>query len=315
MGKQVSKLHCFVVTRDDKSLMTHDNSYRIIKKVGAGAFGEVYLGRYRDTNDMIAVKKTFQDPKFANREGGMCKKLNHVNIVRFHSVDYVIEDDKKYLILIMDYYPHCLQNIIDLKAHRNTPFHYNDLQYIAKSIFRGLEYMHSNQVVHRDIKPDNILINIKEKRVVIADLGSAKNVYDGTYNKSYICSRIYRAPELVLGCGKYTELIDIWSVGCVIAECILLKPLFSARSNDNLLTLMETLLGTLADSDKRKLKSGRLEGIPVSHRIYDPIAALGKASTIKFTPELKSLLSDCLQWDPQTRLNARELAVRLGSFE
>ena len=82
-------------------------------------------------------------------------------------------------------------------------------------IFRGLNYIASLNIAHRDIKPHNILVGSNNK-VVICDFGSAKQLVKGETNIAYICSRYYRAPELILGCTQYSPQIDMWSTGCVI---------------------------------------------------------------------------------------------------
>merc|ERR1711924_364970 len=109
-------------------------------------------------------------------------------------------------------------------------------------------------ITHRDIKPDNILVNMKARKVVIADLGSAKVVTDGSYNKAYICSRIYRAPELVAGCEHYTNKVDVWSAACVMVEIMIRAPLFSAQSNKHLFNLMQKMFGGLKQRKQGGLK-------------------------------------------------------------
>lgn len=98
-----------------------------------------------------------------------------------------------------------------------------DIKIFSYQIFRGLLFVHQLKVAHRDIKPHNILF--KGKKIAICDFGSAK-VLTKESNLPYICSRCYRAPELIFGATHYTTMIDIWSVGCVILEMIQGTPLF-----------------------------------------------------------------------------------------
>ena len=87
-------------------------------------------------------------------------------------------------------------------------------------MFRGLMYIHALDICHRDIKPQNLLVNRNNQKLVICDFGSAKKLIKGEANIAYICSRCYRAPELIFGCTSYTTMIDIWSAGCVLLELL-----------------------------------------------------------------------------------------------
>lgn len=115
------------------------------------------------------------------------------------------------------------------------------LKMFCYQMLRSLLYLHSNQICHRDIKPDNFLV--KRHRLVLADFGSAKMMksYKNS-NVSYICSRYYRAPELIFGYKYYDKSIDIWAVGCVMAELALGKPIFpGTNSLDQLLKIIRVL--------------------------------------------------------------------------
>jgi glycogen synthase kinase 3 beta len=85
-------------------------------------------------------------------------------------------------------------------------------------------------VCHRDIKPQNILVNPHTHQLKLCDFGSAKVLVQGEPNISYICSRYYRAPELIFGATEYTTAIDVWSAGCVLAELLLGQPVFPGDS-------------------------------------------------------------------------------------
>jgi serine/threonine protein kinase len=93
-----------------------------------------------------------------------------------------------------------------------------------------LTYIHSLGICHRDIKPQNLLVDPQTHSLKVCDFGSAKRLVRGEINVSYICSRYYRAPELIFGATEYTNAIDVWSVGCVMAEMLLGQPLFPGDS-------------------------------------------------------------------------------------
>ncbi len=87
--------------------------------------------------------------------------------------------------------------------------------------FRALAYIHALGICHRDIKPQNLLVDSETHTLKVCDFGSAKRLVQGEVNVSYICSRYYRAPELIFGATEYNNAIDVWSVGCVMAELLL----------------------------------------------------------------------------------------------
>ena len=88
-------------------------------------------------------------------------------------------------------------------------------------MFRSLAYMHSLGIAHRDLKPQNLLVDPISHRLQLCDFGSAKRLIKGENNVSYICSRYFRAPELIFGSSKYDVSVDLWSAGCVISELLI----------------------------------------------------------------------------------------------
>ena len=122
--------------------------------------------------------------------------------------------------VVMDYIPETVYRVLK---------HYNKMKQsvppllvklYAYQSFRALSYIHSLGYCHRDIKPQNLLVNPESHTLKICDFGSAKRLIRGEVNVSYICSRYYRAPELIFGATDYTTAIDVWSVGCVVAELL-----------------------------------------------------------------------------------------------
>ena len=105
------------------------------------------------------------------------------------------------------------------------------VQLYMYQVARSLAYIHQVGICHRDIKPQNLLLDPNTHVVKLCDFGSAKMLVKGESNIAYICSRYYRAPELIFGATDYTTAIDTWSFGCVFAELILGQPLFPGESN------------------------------------------------------------------------------------
>lgn len=147
---------------------------------------------------------------------------------------YQSEDDSKYLYIVMPIYANDLYHIIKQRGIETY-----QLKTYLNHILRGLQYLASEKIAHRDLKPHNILIDQCASKAVICDFGSAKRLVRGEKNISYICARCYRAPELILGVEDYSPAVDMWSFGCIVAEICNKKPMF--RGDSNIGQLMEII--------------------------------------------------------------------------
>ena len=135
--------------------------------------------------------------------------------MRVLSTFIATEEESQYLNIVMEYYDGDLFSYIKNNTTSSRPsLNSFEIKIISYQILRGLMYIHSKKISHRDIKPHNILL--KGKKIAICDFGSAKILHPHEPNLPYICSRCYRAPELIFGATHYSCKIDIWSVGCVI---------------------------------------------------------------------------------------------------
>lgn len=139
--------------------------------------------------------------------------MDHVDVISLKHCFYSKGDkaDEVYLNLVMDYIPETIHRTLRTytKANKLLPIMYTKVY--MYQIARSLSYIHSLGVCHRDIKPQNLLLNTKTHHVLLCDFGSAKMLVPGEPNVSYICSRYYRAPELVFEATQYSTSIDIWS--------------------------------------------------------------------------------------------------------
>ncbi|XP_008485898.2 glycogen synthase kinase-3-like, partial [Diaphorina citri] len=134
-----------------------------------------------------------------------------------------------FLNLVLEFMPETVYKVAKhySKSKQNFPCFYTKL-YIYQ-LFRSLAYIHVLGICHRDIKPQNLLLNPETGVLKLCDFGSAKHLVRGEPNVSYICSRYYRAPELIFGAIDYTTKIDVWSAGCVLAELLLGQPMFPGK--------------------------------------------------------------------------------------
>jgi len=214
--------------------------------IGNGSFGVVVRAVIQETNEVVAIKKVLQDKRYKNRELQIMQMLSHPCIVELRHSFYTNGDkpDEVFLNLVLEFIPDTVYRVSRhySKMKQTLPLIYTKLY--GYQLLRALSYIHSIGICHRDIKPQNLLLDPNSGILKLCDFGSAKILVKGEPNVSYICSRYYRAPELIFGATNYTTAIDIWSAGCVLAELLLGQPLFPGESGVDQLVEIIKVLGT-----------------------------------------------------------------------
>lgn len=221
-------------------------SYNAERIIGNGSFGVVFQATVVQTGEVVAIKKVLQDKRFKNRELQIMKQLSHPHVVGLKHCFYSNGEkpDELYLNLVLEFVPDTVYRVARAfhKKKEYMPILYVKLY--AYQLCRSLAYIHGLGICHRDIKPQNLLIDHERGILKLCDFGSAKILKSGEPNVSYICSRYYRAPELIFGATFYTTTIDVWSMGCVMAELMLGQPLFPGESGVDQLVEIIKVLGT-----------------------------------------------------------------------
>uniref|UniRef100_A0A6I8NWX9 [tau protein] kinase n=1 Tax=Ornithorhynchus anatinus TaxID=9258 RepID=A0A6I8NWX9_ORNAN len=209
LGRDSGKVTTVVATPGQGPERSQEVSYTDIKVIGNGSFGVVYQARLAESGELVAIKKVLQDKRFKNRELQIMRKLDHCNIVRLRYFFYSSGEkkDELYLNLVLDFVPETVYRVARhfTKAKLTIPAIY--IKVYMYQLFRSLAYIHSQGVCHRDIKPQNLLVDPDTAVLKLCDFGSAKQLVRGEPNVSYICSRYYRAPELIFGATDYTSSI------------------------------------------------------------------------------------------------------------
>ncbi|EJU05595.1 CMGC/GSK protein kinase [Dacryopinax primogenitus] len=296
-----------VVASDGRTGEQKDISYTNCKVIGNGSFGVVFQARMlnvpKDYED-IAIKKVLQDKRFKNRELQIMRLVSHPNVVELRAFFYSNGDKKEevYLNLVQEYVPETVyrasRHYVKLKQQMPTL----QIKLYMYQLLRSLAYIHSVGICHRDIKPQNLLLNPATGVLKLCDFGSAKILVAGEPNVSYICSRYYRAPELIFGATNYSTNIDIWSTGCVMAELMLGQPLFPGESGIDQLVEIIKVLGTPTREQIKTMNPNYME-----HKFPQikphPFSKVFRPRT---SPDAIDLVSRLLEYTPTVRLSAVE---------
>ncbi|PIA60864.1 hypothetical protein AQUCO_00300407v1 [Aquilegia coerulea] len=265
-------------------------SYMAERVVGHGSFGIVFQAKCLETGETVAIKKVLQDKRYKNRELQTMRLLDHPNVVSLkHCFFSTTEKDELYLNLVLEYVPETAHRVI---KHYNKMTQRMPLIYVklyTYQICRALAYIHGSiGVCHRDIKPQNLLVNPHTHQLKLCDFGSAKVLVKGEPNISYICSRYYRAPELIFGATEYTTAIDIWSAGCVLAE-LLLGQVLGTPTREEIKCM---------NPNYTEFKFPQIKAHPW-HKIFHK----------RMPPEAVDLVSRLLQYSPNLRSTALEALI------
>ena len=262
----------------------------------------MYKGRSRSTGRLVALKEIHLDseegtPSTAIREISLMKELSHQNVVTLYDV---IHTENK-LTLVFEYMDKDLKRYMEIYGNQGAL----DLKIVKSFMFqllRGVMFCHDNRVLHRDLKPQNLLINAKGE-LKLGDFGLARafGIPFNTFSNEVV-TLWYRAPDVLLGSRAYTASIDIWSAGCIFAEMCTGKPLFPGTANEDQLLKIFRLMGTPNERTWPGVSS---------YAYYKPSWQIFVPQDLRLLiPNLDplgiNLLTSLLQMRPESRITARQ---------
>ncbi|TKA25743.1 hypothetical protein B0A50_05840 [Salinomyces thailandicus] len=324
-----------------------EDKFEIIKDIGDGSFGSVALGRTRSAGahvvrrgTMVAIKtmkKSFDhfSQCMELREVIFLKSLpNHPHLVP--AFDIFLDPLSRKLHIAMEYMDGNLYQL--MKSRDRSPLDGSSVKSILFQIMSGLEHIHEHSFFHRDIKPENILVSTSSpdnsssfKRysslvtppstpptysIKIADFGLARETHSRVPYTTYVSTRWYRAPEVLLRANEYSAPVDIWAVGAMAVEIATLKPLFPGGNEvDQVWRVCEVMgsPGAWVNKHGQKVGGGEWkEGIKLAQKLgfSFPKMAPHSLETLLPAPQWPASLANfvtwCLLWDPKARPTSRQ---------
>eukprot|EP01156_Anaeramoeba_ignava_P010460 Anaeramoba_ignava/a479814_110.p2 GENE.a479814_110~~a479814_110.p2 ORF type:complete len:335 (-),score=94.66 a479814_110:219-1223(-) len=277
--------------------------YKKLEVIGQGAFGVVHKAKDTETNEIVALKKI----RIGNAEDGVnisaireikfLKELNHPNVVKLLNVFHHSQN-------INIVYEHCKKDLEKVIKDREIMFSPSDIKSLMQMLLEGLNHCHQNWIIHRDMKPSNILLN-GNCSLKICDFGLARFT-DNEDNMltEYVATRWFRAPEIILSWKEYTKAIDVWSVGCIFAEILGRKTLFPGRNYIHQIELIVELIGTpsVEEIDTFQNEAAKEYMMKVPKKQKQPFSKLYTNAD----PLALDLLDKMLTFNPDKRITVDE---------
>jgi len=288
------------------------NRYVQLEELGNGTYGSVLLGQRVDTGEKVAIKrmkrKYYSWEEAMNlREVKSLKKLSHNNVVKLKEV--IRENDTLYFV-----FEYMKENLYQLMKERyesgDKTFPEHMIRTMMYQVLQGLAFMHKHGYFHRDMKPENLLC-MGPELVKIADFGLAREIRSRPPYTDYVSTRWYRAPEVLLRSTMYSAPIDIWAVGCIMAELYTFRPLFPGNSEIDEIFKICSVIGT---PDKKEWSEGFKLAAAMNFKFpqFSPTSLSTLIPTA--SPEAIALMSDMMRWNPAKRPSAKQ-ALRYPYFQ
>lgn len=274
-----------------------DEKEGFLQKIGEGSYGKVYKTYSAKHKKYIAIKYFGRSVELAKKEYHILSELKHDNIVMVYSLDII----ENIAIMNMELMDLTLQSLLFDARRNKKPFHESETKAMLYFILNGLNECHSKDIVHCDIKPENILIS--EKSVKICDFGLAGK--NGSRSNKEVVSRWYKPLEVVFEAKKIKTSIDIWSLGCIFYEMLTNEILFHSANNYEQGYLIISRMGVPTDDECESMgfKKGSIKKeieIILPNVTFDPYQVKVKDKIAL------DLLSSMLQYNPSKRITAEE---------
>ncbi|AQK72400.1 hypothetical protein ZEAMMB73_Zm00001d017128 [Zea mays] len=300
---------CFNMLQGCRSI----DDFERINTINEGTYGVVFRVRDKKTGEIVALKKVKVD-KENGREGFPLTSLREINILLSFDHPSIVDvkevvvgghDDDTFMV--MEYMEHDLKGVMEAMKQ---PYSQSEVKCLMLQLLEGVKYLHDNWVLHRDLKTSNLLLNNRGE-LKICDFGLSRQY--GSLLKPYtqpVVTLWYRAPELLLGAKEYSTAIDMWSLGCIMAELLSKEPLFTGKSEIDQLDKIFRILGT--PNEERWHGCSKLPGFKGNfvkrpyNRLRDKFPAVSFTGGLTLSEAGFDLLNRLLAYDPEKRISAAD---------
>ncbi|XP_059472867.1 cyclin-dependent kinase 11B [Neocloeon triangulifer] len=290
--------------------------FQCLNRIEEGTYGVVYRARDKRTEEIVALKRLKMEkekegfPITSLREINTLLKAQHPNIVTVREI--VVGSNMDKIFIVMDYVEHDLKSLMETMKQKKQFFMPGEIKCLMQQLLRAVAHLHDNWILHRDLKTSNLLLSHRGI-LKVGDFGLAREY--GSPLKAYtpiVVTLWYRAPELLLGVKEYSTPIDVWSVGCIFAELLLMEALFPGKSEIDQLNKIFKALGT----PNEKIWPGykKLPNVQKMTFAEYPISHLRTRFATSLTEYGFDLMNSFLTFDPAKRITA-EAAIKHKYFD
>ncbi|KAL4427156.1 hypothetical protein ABPG77_001160 [Micractinium sp. CCAP 211/92] len=291
------------------------DNYVQLNRISEGTYGVVYRARDGETGEICALKRVKLEkerdgfPLTSIREINILLSLNHPHIVNVSEV--VVGTSLDAVFMVMEYCDHDLKAVMEERM--TQPFSIAEVKTLMLQLLSGMAYLHDNWVLHRDLKTSNILYTNRGE-LKLCDFGLARQYGSPLAPYTHMVVTLwYRAPELLLGQRKYSTAVDVWSIGCIMAELLSKEPLFPGKSEIDQLQLILKTMGSPTEETwpgvsklphAKKFNLGKYPAGNLRQRF--PAPGLGFDGRPSLSEQGFHLLSSLLELCPERRMSCEE---------
>lgn len=279
--------------------------FRRLNRIEEGTYGVVFRAQDKETDEIVALKKLKLEreregfPVTSLREINALMQAKHPHIVNIREM--VVGSGLDSVYIVMDFVEHDLRSLMDDMAQPFTP---SETKTLLRQLLSAVAAMHERWIIHRDLKTSNLLLNNRGE-IKVADFGLARRLGSPPIGAltPVVVTLWYRSPELLLGANEYSWSVDMWSVGCIFAELLTLRPLFPGKSEIDQLDKIFRVLGMPSE----RIWPG-LSQLPHANKvapINQPYNCLDKIFPA-LSPAGIDLMGRLLAYDPARRIAAAE---------
>ena len=291
------------------------SEFRVLAKLGEGSFAEVFKVKSLKDNQLYAIKRlkkrfrTHEEVNNLPEVTSLSLLQGHPNVVKLY--DVLFDSSSGYVALVFELMDYNLYEYVKVLGRACNEE--QSLLFIYQ-LLKGVSYMHSKNLFHRDVKPENCMVNKETMELKLVDFGSTRPASGAQPYTEYVSTRWYRAPECILTSGSYSKEVDVWAVGCMLYELLTTRPLFPGKHELDQITRIHQVVGTPSRDVLAQFRKNPNTQISFSFPTRHPQDFRKLLSGVQVSNNTLDLLSKLLTYDPRERITAQQ-ALNHPCFE